>query len=168
MPAKKRRSRARPRCSRTDRWWGRLATCGRLAIGRLTFVRIFPPNTHILFVPTFRSRRPPHYHYCRPGYLLHMAPAWQPPTESQLSLGNRFRTSIPGQGPCTRHRLYRPALPAHARDREDGDGCHSLSGPTDLSAPFVCRYAEPRSSPDDSTGGSFQGDAIAQKIHCQG
>src|ERR1019366_8828936 len=48
-----------------NRWhkmWGRLATCGRLAIGRLTLVRIFPPNTHILFVPTFRSRRLPHYH----------------------------------------------------------------------------------------------------------
>src|ERR1019366_1604276 len=48
-----------------NRWHkmgGRLATCGRVAIGRLTFVRIFPPNTHILFVPTFRSRRLPHYH----------------------------------------------------------------------------------------------------------
>jgi hypothetical protein len=50
---------------------------------------------------------------------------------------------------------------------------HSRS--TDLSVPLVqelkthcvCRYAEPRSSPDDSTGGSFPGDAIAQEIHCQ-
>jgi putative DNA methylase len=42
--------------------WGRLSTCGRLAIGLLTLVRTFPPNTHILFVTTFHSRRLPHYH----------------------------------------------------------------------------------------------------------
>jgi REP element-mobilizing transposase RayT len=42
--------------------WGRLATCGRLAIGLPTFERILPPNTHILFVTTFRRRRLPHYH----------------------------------------------------------------------------------------------------------
>ena len=42
--------------------WGRLATCGRLAIGLHAFVRISPPNTHILFVTTLHSRRLPHYH----------------------------------------------------------------------------------------------------------
>jgi REP element-mobilizing transposase RayT len=42
--------------------WGRLLTCGRLAIGLLTCVRLFLPNTHILFVTTFHSRRLPHYH----------------------------------------------------------------------------------------------------------
>jgi putative transposase len=42
--------------------WGRLVTCGRLAIGPPTFVKISLPNTHIFFVTTFRSRRLPHYH----------------------------------------------------------------------------------------------------------
>ena len=42
--------------------WGRLLTCGRLAIGLLTFVRMFSPNAHIVFVATFHSRRLPHYH----------------------------------------------------------------------------------------------------------
>jgi REP element-mobilizing transposase RayT len=42
--------------------WGRLLTCGRLAIGLLTSVRMFPPITHIVWVATFHSRRLPHYH----------------------------------------------------------------------------------------------------------
>jgi putative transposase len=45
---------------RCTRMWGRLLTCGRMAIGLLTFVRVFSPNTHILFVATFHSRRLPH------------------------------------------------------------------------------------------------------------
>jgi REP element-mobilizing transposase RayT len=39
-----------------------LLTCGRLAIDPATFVRIFQPNIHSLFVTTFHSRRLPHYH----------------------------------------------------------------------------------------------------------
>ena len=42
--------------------WGRLATCGRLVIGPLTFVRVSLPDTHILFVTTFHRRRLPHYY----------------------------------------------------------------------------------------------------------
>jgi len=42
--------------------WGRLVTCGRLAIGLLTFARISLPNAHVAFVTTFHSRRLPHYH----------------------------------------------------------------------------------------------------------
>ena len=42
--------------------WGRLLTCGRLAIAPPTLVRIFPPNAHFLFVTTFHRRRLPHYH----------------------------------------------------------------------------------------------------------
>jgi hypothetical protein len=37
---------------------------------------MFPPNTHILFLTTFRSRRLPHYH-----------------AESQLSFANPFQKS---------------------------------------------------------------------------
>src|ERR1019366_8003827 len=82
-----------------------------------------------------------------PGHLCHMAPAWQPPAESLLSLVNRLWTSLP---------------------RQERDGCHLLSGSRELSPPRICRHAEPRSSPDDSTGGSFPGDAISQKVHCPG
>src|SRR5207248_6069167 len=42
--------------------WGRLSTCGRLAIAPLTLLRIFSPFTHFLFVSTFHRRRLPHYH----------------------------------------------------------------------------------------------------------
>lgn len=61
------------------RMWGRLLTCGRLAIGLLTLfpasllphqlipgqpipVRGLPPSPHIPFVPTLHVRRLPHYH----------------------------------------------------------------------------------------------------------
>src|SRR5262245_2233204 len=37
-----------------------------------------------------------------------------------------------------------------------------------LTITMRCRDAKSRSSPDDSSGSSFQGDAIAQKIHCPG
>src|ERR1017187_4719788 len=120
------------RCQdRGHQMWGRLLTCGRLAIGLLTFVRIFLADTHIYF----RDHRPhpptATLSFCRPSYLPNMAPAWQPPAESKLSLANRFRTSIPGHGPFTRQHVHRTALPAHARGRQYGDGCHSLSGSTD-------------------------------------
>jgi REP element-mobilizing transposase RayT len=42
--------------------WGRLLTCGRLAIAPLTLLRIFSPATHFLLVTTFHRRRLPHYH----------------------------------------------------------------------------------------------------------
>jgi REP element-mobilizing transposase RayT len=42
--------------------WGRLAICGRLAIGLLTLPRVFPLTAHFLFATTFHSRRLPHYH----------------------------------------------------------------------------------------------------------
>jgi REP element-mobilizing transposase RayT len=42
--------------------WGRLSTCGRLAIGLATFVRASSTDTHILFVTTFHRRRLPHYY----------------------------------------------------------------------------------------------------------
>src|ERR1039458_1772286 len=103
-----------------------------------------------------------------PGHLCHMAPAWQPPAESLLSLVNRLWTSLPRHGPYTRLRMHRPAFLTHNRTRQDGDGCHLLSGSRELSPPRICRHAEPRSSPDDSTGGSFPGDAISQKVHCPG
>ena len=42
--------------------WGRLTTCGRLAIGLPTLVRASSPDTHILFMTTFHRRRLPHYY----------------------------------------------------------------------------------------------------------
>jgi putative transposase len=42
--------------------WGRLAACGRLSIGLLTFVGVLMSSTHIHSVSTFHDRRLPHYH----------------------------------------------------------------------------------------------------------
>jgi hypothetical protein len=144
--------------------WGRLATCGRLAIGRPTFVRIFPPNTHVLFVPTFRRRRLPHYHCVGQATFL----TWR--LHGSLPQSRSFPSAIASG---------RAFL---AMDRVLDTACN---GPLFLRMPEIAKmvmdaihYRDQRTYQLHSfvvmpnhvhlSGGSFQGDAIAQEIHCQG
>jgi REP element-mobilizing transposase RayT len=68
--------------------WGRLTTCGRLAIGLPTFLRFSLRDTLILFVTTFHRRRLPHYHSAGQATFL----TWR--LHDSLPANRSFHTAI--------------------------------------------------------------------------
>src|ERR1039457_1487233 len=105
--------------------WGRLLICGRLSIGLLAFPENFPPPRPLSLRGHLSPSPPAALPLPRTPHLRHLAPARQPPGESHSPAAEHLRTSLRGDGPASRQRPHRSAVPSPPPHREHSSRSHS-------------------------------------------